>query len=280
MTVEPVPLPDGTKRVVEGKVTVVLPAKRLTRRTGVFYNQRMDLNRDLAILFASSHFPTWMRIRVCDPMTGSGVRAARYVLESSNVASVLAADKDPDTVEAARRTIQLNGVDAKVSVLERDANLLLTEHSENRFDLVDLDPFGSPAPFFESALRATNDGGVVAATATDMGPLTGARAASMLPQIRGEASSLRIRKRDGLTNSRQYSRIYSGTSRFGSRYCLFSCHRSLRENLRQNHQGKDAGQCVDQETWLLGILCELLEPGSKEFNGNLENYLSRLRLED
>ena len=98
MTVEPVPLPDGTKRVVEGKVTVVLPAKRLTRRTGVFYNQRMDLNRDLAILFASSHFPTWMRIRVCDPMTGSGVRAARYVLESSNVASVLAADKDPDTV--------------------------------------------------------------------------------------------------------------------------------------------------------------------------------------
>lgn len=178
MTVEPVPLPDGTKRVVEGKVTVVLPAKRLTRRTGVFYNPTMDLNRDLAILFASSHFPTWMRIRVCDPMTGSGVRAARYVLESSNVASVLAADKDPDTVEAARRTIQLNGVDAKVSVLERDANLLLTEHSENRFDLVDLDPFGSPAPFFESALRTTNDGGVVAATATDMGPLTGARAAA------------------------------------------------------------------------------------------------------
>ena len=44
-----------------------------------------------------------------------------------------------------------------------------------RFDMIDLDPFGSPAPFFESALRATIDGGVIAATATDMGPLSGAR---------------------------------------------------------------------------------------------------------
>jgi len=145
---------------------------------GVFYNPKMNLNRDLAVLFASSHFPVWTHVRVCDPMTGSGVRAVRYVLETSNVASVLAADKDPDTVEAARRTIQLNGVEAKVFVVEREATLLLSQHSEDRFDLVDLDPFGSPAPFFESALRATIDGGVIAATATDMGPLSGANAAA------------------------------------------------------------------------------------------------------
>lgn len=178
MTVEPAPLSDRATRVVEGRATIVFPPKRPTRRTGVFYNPKMNLNRDLAILFAPSHFPAWMHLRVCDPMTGSGVRAARYVLESFNVSSVLAADKDPDAVEAARHTIHLNGLEAKVSVVERDANILLTDHSEDRFDLVDLDPFGSPAPFFESALHATNDGGVIAATATDMGLLTGARAAA------------------------------------------------------------------------------------------------------
>jgi len=69
-------------------------------------------------------------------------------------------------------------VQERVSVLESDANLLLLSHEAERFDLVDLDPFGSPAPFFDSAVRATQDGGVVAATATDMGPLTGARAAA------------------------------------------------------------------------------------------------------
>jgi tRNA (guanine26-N2/guanine27-N2)-dimethyltransferase len=111
-------------------------------------------------------------------MTGSGVRAVRYVLESRNVATLIAADKNPEAVEAARRTIQLNGLEKEVAVFESDANLLLLQHMQDRFDLIDLDPFGSPAQYLESALRATEEGGIVAATATDMGPLTGARPAA------------------------------------------------------------------------------------------------------
>jgi tRNA (guanine26-N2/guanine27-N2)-dimethyltransferase len=178
MTLEPAPLSDGARLLVEGLAKLILPPKSPKRRLGVFYNPKMNLNRDLAVLFASSHFPSWMHLRVCDPMTGSGVRAVRYVLECPNISSVVAADKDADTTEAARRTIQRNDVDSKVTVVELDANMLLAQHAEDRFDLVDLDPFGSPAPFFESALRAAKDGGVIAATATDMGPLTGARAAA------------------------------------------------------------------------------------------------------
>lgn len=144
----------------------------------MFYNPRMSLGRDFAVLFAASFFPKGKRLRVCDAMTGSGVRAVRYMLESPNVASVVAADKAPEAVEVAQRTIQLNGLEGKVAVIESDTNSLLLEHMQDRFDLVDLDPFGSPAPFFESALRATEDGGIIAATATDMGPLTGARPAA------------------------------------------------------------------------------------------------------
>jgi tRNA (guanine26-N2/guanine27-N2)-dimethyltransferase len=178
MTLEPTALSDEASLLIEGLATVVLPPKSPKRRAGVFYNPKMSLNRDLAVLFASSHFPSWMHLRVCDPMTGSGVRAVRYVRESPNISSVVAADKDPATTEAARRTVKRNGVDSEVTVVELDANLLLAQHAEDRFDLIDLDPFGSPAPFFESALRAAKDGGVIAATATDMGPLTGARAAA------------------------------------------------------------------------------------------------------
>jgi tRNA (guanine26-N2/guanine27-N2)-dimethyltransferase len=100
------------------------------------------------------------------------------VLESPNVASVVAADNNPEAIEAARRTIRLNGLEREVALVEADANLLLPQHVQDRFDLVDLDPFGSPAPYLESALRATEDGGIVATTATDMGPLTGARPAA------------------------------------------------------------------------------------------------------
>jgi tRNA (guanine26-N2/guanine27-N2)-dimethyltransferase len=163
-----------TQELVEGRAKLSLPAQ-IGRRQRVFYNPRMSLNRDIAILFAVSHFPSSRQLRVCDPMTASGVRAVRYVFETPNVLSVLAADNDPQTVEAARGIIRHNGLAERIMIVESDANLLLSSHTHDRFDLVDLDPFGSPAPFFENALRATLDGGVIAATATDMGPLTGAR---------------------------------------------------------------------------------------------------------
>jgi tRNA (guanine26-N2/guanine27-N2)-dimethyltransferase len=141
----------------------------------VFYNPKMSLNRDFAVLFALSYFPSLSKLRVCDPTTASGIRAVRYALESTNVAQVVASDKDPRAVALAMKTVLLNKLETKVSVTTSDANLLLLGHANDRFDLVDLDPFGSPSPFFESALRATTDGGILAATATDMGPLSGAR---------------------------------------------------------------------------------------------------------
>lgn len=140
----------------------------------------MSINRDLAVLFASSHFSSARRLRVCDPMTGSGVRVARYLLETPNVAHVVAADKERDAVELAEQTIRLNGLEDRVIVVGNDAHTLLCGHAKDRFDIIDLDPFGSPAPFFECALRATAAGGVIAATATDMGPLSGARPAACL----------------------------------------------------------------------------------------------------
>lgn len=163
-------------QLTEGKA--ILPSGPGLSR--VFYNPQMNLNRDLAILFVQSYFSTPRSLRLCDPMTGTGVRAVRYLLEAPNVRRVLAADKDAKTVEAARAAARLNQLEDKMAVVKSDANLLLLSHADERFDLVDLDPFGSPAPFFESALRATVDSGIVAATATDMGPLTGARASACL----------------------------------------------------------------------------------------------------
>ena len=135
----------------------------------------MSINRDFAILFARSYFPASKEIRLCDPMTGSGIRAARYLLETPNVRHVVASDRDGDAVALARETILLNRLEGRVSVVHSDAHTLLSDYATDRFDLIDLDPFGSPAPFFESAVRATVHGGVIAATATDMGPLSGAR---------------------------------------------------------------------------------------------------------
>jgi len=111
-------------------------------------------------------------------MTASAVRAVRYVAESPNVVCVVAADADQKSVRYAEKMIELNNVADRISVEAQEANVLLISHMTDRFDLIDLDPYGSPAPFFENALRATMADGVIAASATDMAPLTGARAAA------------------------------------------------------------------------------------------------------
>ncbi|MGP8069348.1 MAG: tRNA (guanine(10)-N(2))-dimethyltransferase [Candidatus Bathyarchaeia archaeon] len=157
--------------VVEGRARLQFTS----HSSKVFYNPKMSLNRDLAILFTISHFLKDRRLELCYPMAGSGVRAVRYALETPNVASVVAADRQPDAAELARETVRLNKVEDKVFVIQSEAYTLLAKNPRERFDLIDLDPFGSPSPFFECALRATEAGGVLAATATDMGPLSGAR---------------------------------------------------------------------------------------------------------
>ena len=41
------------------------------------------------------------------------------------------------------------------------------------FDVVDLDPYGTPAMFLDSAVQTCVDGGLMAVTATDMAVLCG-----------------------------------------------------------------------------------------------------------
>lgn len=46
-------------------------------------------------------------------------------------------------------------------------------HKNDRFDVIDLDPYGSPTIFLDSAVQAIKDGGLLLVTATDMAVLAG-----------------------------------------------------------------------------------------------------------
>jgi tRNA (guanine26-N2/guanine27-N2)-dimethyltransferase len=142
----------------------------------VFYNPRMEFSRDIAVLFLRLF--SGMRdkpLEVCDPLAGSGARGVRYAKEVCNLASVVISDLNEDAIPLIRENAKINGVEGKVVVACKDANLLLSEHAEpgQRFDYVDVDPFGTPSPFVDSAIRATKNGGVIALTATDTAPLCG-----------------------------------------------------------------------------------------------------------
>lgn len=139
----------------------------------------MEFSRDLAVLALRAFVPTRdSPIAICDPLSGLGARGIRYAKEVPNVLKSVVGDLNSEALPIIRRNVSLNGMESLVEVHEKDANLLLTEHAEpgNRFDFIDLDPFGPPSPFIDSAIRALKNRGIIAITATDTAPLCGVHA--------------------------------------------------------------------------------------------------------
>jgi tRNA (guanine26-N2/guanine27-N2)-dimethyltransferase len=141
----------------------------------VFYNPRMQLNRDLSVLFLRAYMGEHSVELMCEPLTGSGVRTLRYLNESPGDFHAIMADANPLAVETARRNVESLGFSDRAKVIHGDAKvLLMTESRGKRFDFVDIDPFGTPAPYLSAAIQSINPkGGLLAVTATDMPVLCG-----------------------------------------------------------------------------------------------------------
>ncbi len=141
----------------------------------VFYNPRMQVNRDLSVIFLAAYMVTHRVDRVCEPLAGSGIRTLRYLTESPGDFKAIMFDNNPEAVRVARENIEMNGLQDRASVRRGDARvLLLTESRSLRFDFVDVDPFGSPAPFVNAAVQSILPReGLLALTATDMPALCG-----------------------------------------------------------------------------------------------------------
>ncbi len=177
--------PFPTEATTEGLADLIVPKLLLYARgrseyvphlAPVFYNPRMQLSRDIAILALRAFQRSSKRpLRVADPLTGCGVRGIRFALEVEGLDQVEVNDLSPFAVELTRANIDRNHVGGKVKVSNLDCNLFLAKNAspKKRFDVLDLDPFGSPSRFLDSAVRAVANHGLLEVTATDGPPLCG-----------------------------------------------------------------------------------------------------------
>jgi tRNA (guanine26-N2/guanine27-N2)-dimethyltransferase len=128
----------------------------------------MALSRDVGVLTVAA----WARPgdRLLDGLAGVGARGVRYALESmpKGEGAVVLNDRNAEASALARENARRN--DVATQVVERSLGSLLWEGTWN---IIDIDPFGSPAPFLEAATRAVAPGGLLAITATDTGALFG-----------------------------------------------------------------------------------------------------------
>jgi len=114
-------------------------------------------------------------VRMLEGLAASGLRSVRFALEVPLVHEVVANDFDQTAVEYIRRNAAHNNVDHLITASCSDAAMLMytNRHQSNRFDVVDLDPYGSPAPFLDSAVQCVSNGGLLCVTCTDMAVLCG-----------------------------------------------------------------------------------------------------------
>ncbi len=187
-----------TEKIKEGQVTVVVPkladfmeksSDYAPSKAPVFYNPTMELNRDIAVLALQTYQKKLgTEISVCEPMTGCGLRGARFAVEVSGILQVSLNDLKPLSARLARLNADVNGVTDRVLVFNEDANLFLSKNAgpRKRFDYIDIDPFGTPVSYIDSAVRALRNNGLLALTATDMAPLCGVHPRACIRKYGGQ----------------------------------------------------------------------------------------------
>ena len=157
--------------VREGLARLLVPKDHAVKGPGrvagrPFYNRAMALPRHVSVLVLEAVARPGMR--VLDALAATGVLGIRCGLEVAEDLDVTLNDQREDAVQLMRRNAERNG--ASVAVEGEDAHVLL---ARRHYDYVDVDPFGSPVPFVEAALRSLSPRGFLALTATDTAPLAG-----------------------------------------------------------------------------------------------------------
>lgn len=122
---------------------------------------------------------------VLDALSASGLRALRYAHEIPFLTSVTANDLLATAVESIKLNVKHNRLEDKVNVCHDDAlahmyTLIAKELRSKdpkgkptiseKYDVVDLDPYGTAAPFLDAAVQSVrDDGGLLCVTCTDSG---------------------------------------------------------------------------------------------------------------
>lgn len=127
--------------------------------------------------------PLEPKFTILDALSATGLRALRYAKELPFVTSVTANDLMPSAVSSIQLNAEFNNLSDRIvasqgdarghmyTVLSKDLESLARSKSHfksKRYDVIDLDPYGSAAPFLDAAVQAIREeGGMLCITCTD-----------------------------------------------------------------------------------------------------------------
>ncbi|GCL55901.1 tRNA (guanine-N(2)-)-methyltransferase [Microcystis aeruginosa NIES-3806] len=148
--------------------------KAIFNINNTFYRPESKIVRDLGVLGAAIAQKERGSLRVLEVMSGSGVRALRYWLESG-ADWLWVNDGNPEIKPTLAANLEslLQQKQGKITYKSAQEVLLECYLEKDHYDLVDIDAFGSPASLFSAIPLATKIGGLIYLTNTDGRTLTG-----------------------------------------------------------------------------------------------------------
>lgn len=172
-------IPDETfEEIIEGTTKLLVPKKSITDKVPpkepAFFNPRAKLNRDFSIIAYAAFLKNFKGPKIfLEGLSGLGARGLR-VANELDVEKVVINDLNPTALKLAEYSANLNGL-KNVEFSEREVCRFFSNYSKKgrRGSIVDIDPFGSPAPSFDCGVRSTMHGGILSTTATDLQVLNG-----------------------------------------------------------------------------------------------------------
>ena len=198
--------------IIEGKTKILIPSislrsKVATKREPVFFNFAAEFNRDISVVAYSSFLSNSnfefhgtknkqkavrTNITMADSLCGTGARGLRVAVEVPEVNQIYFNDVNPVAIDVAKKSAAINNVEDKCNFSVNEvckfllggisdittASTCNTQKEKSRttgqrFTIVDLDPFGSPANYVDCVMRSVEDGGLISVTATDTAVLCG-----------------------------------------------------------------------------------------------------------
>lgn len=162
--------------ITEGETDILVFKKKVSKKGPgsrdkvPFYNPAMELSRDLSILVGQWFVGNSRKhVHFLDGLAASGIRGLRLANELLGDFDVTVNDWNWDAYVLIKKNLEHCKLENAVAS-NRNLNVLL---SENKFHSIDIDPFGSPVYFIDSALRSIYNNGIIACTATDTATLCG-----------------------------------------------------------------------------------------------------------
>ena len=171
---------NNMEKIMEGKTQLFIPKDNIInhhpQKFPAFFNPLAKFNRNISIgIYKAFTQINDNVLTFADCLSGVGSRGLRVAVEIPKIETVYMNDFNKLAIDLACKSSKINNVNNKCNFSLQEVEHFLISHSssETKFNILDLDPFGSPSRYIDIALRSLQNNGLLSITATDTAVLCG-----------------------------------------------------------------------------------------------------------